>query len=250
MKRCIIKVVLFLILVITFTAYNPKTIQVEAHSGRTDSRGGHWDRRTGTYHYHNGGNSSSSSSNSSYEIKYKYNGKYYTLEEILDMDNWEEALDEAEMVIFEDDEKYNTNDEIKDNNNISSSNDNSINGNNQNYTNMNRKTTTTTTTMSNQQSWQAEQVIYPTNYDNIIFNAKFYATKYNDLYNLYSNDSLKLYEHFMTFGMQEGRQGSEIFNVFTYKDNNEDLQNTFGNELTLYYQHFLDIGQFENRIAY
>ena len=23
-----------------------------AHSGRTDQNGGHWDRRTGTYHYH------------------------------------------------------------------------------------------------------------------------------------------------------------------------------------------------------
>lgn len=26
-----------------------------AHSGRTDSRGGHWNRKTGTYHYHNSG---------------------------------------------------------------------------------------------------------------------------------------------------------------------------------------------------
>ena len=23
------------------------------HSGRTDSNGGHWDRKKGTYHYHN-----------------------------------------------------------------------------------------------------------------------------------------------------------------------------------------------------
>ena len=25
------------------------------HSGRTDSKGGHWDRKAGTYHYHNQG---------------------------------------------------------------------------------------------------------------------------------------------------------------------------------------------------
>ena len=31
------------------------------HSGRTDSNGGHWDRSTGTYHYHNSGNGGSSS---------------------------------------------------------------------------------------------------------------------------------------------------------------------------------------------
>ena len=28
---------------------------VLAHSGRTDSNGGHYNRKTGEYHYHNGG---------------------------------------------------------------------------------------------------------------------------------------------------------------------------------------------------
>lgn len=37
-----------------------------SHSGRTDSSGGHWDRSTGTYHYHNGGGSSSYSNAVSY----------------------------------------------------------------------------------------------------------------------------------------------------------------------------------------
>lgn len=32
-----------------------------AHPGRTDSNGGHYNRKTGTYHYHNGGNSGRSS---------------------------------------------------------------------------------------------------------------------------------------------------------------------------------------------
>ena len=36
-----------------------------AHSGRTDSKGGHYNRKTGTYHYHGGGTSSTSSSSSS-----------------------------------------------------------------------------------------------------------------------------------------------------------------------------------------
>lgn len=33
-----------------------------AHSGRTDSSGGHWDRSTGTYHYHSGPKDTTSSS--------------------------------------------------------------------------------------------------------------------------------------------------------------------------------------------
>ena len=30
------------------------SIGVYAHSGRTDSNGGHWNHKTGTYHYHSG----------------------------------------------------------------------------------------------------------------------------------------------------------------------------------------------------
>ena len=39
---------------------------VLAHSGRTDSNGGHYNRKTGEYHYHNGGPAYNSSSSSSY----------------------------------------------------------------------------------------------------------------------------------------------------------------------------------------
>ncbi len=35
-----------------------------AHSGRTDSNGGHYNRKTGEYHYHNGGSATKSSSSS------------------------------------------------------------------------------------------------------------------------------------------------------------------------------------------
>lgn len=46
------------------------------HSGRTDSNGGHTNRKTGEYHYHNGGSSSSgSSSNSSSGSSSKSSGK-------------------------------------------------------------------------------------------------------------------------------------------------------------------------------
>ncbi len=36
-----------------------------AHSGRTDANGGHYNRKTGEYHYHNGGTNQQSSSSSS-----------------------------------------------------------------------------------------------------------------------------------------------------------------------------------------
>ena len=48
---------LLLILFLTFGFIS----LVTAHSGRTDSSGGHNNRSTGTYHYHNSGSSSSGS---------------------------------------------------------------------------------------------------------------------------------------------------------------------------------------------
>ena len=40
-------------------------VSVMGHPGRTDANGGHYNRKTGEYHYHNGGGSSSSSKSSS-----------------------------------------------------------------------------------------------------------------------------------------------------------------------------------------
>ena len=43
----------------------PMTLSVMAHPGRTDSKGGHYNRATGEYHYHSGGGASRSSGSSS-----------------------------------------------------------------------------------------------------------------------------------------------------------------------------------------
>lgn len=57
-----------------------------AHSGRTDANGGHWDRKTGTYHYHSDGNavqpytyynnSTPSDNVTSHEYIVTYNDRY------------------------------------------------------------------------------------------------------------------------------------------------------------------------------
>lgn len=43
------------------------TVTVSSHPGRTDSNGGHWDRKEGTYHYHSGEYAGRNSSGSSSE---------------------------------------------------------------------------------------------------------------------------------------------------------------------------------------
>ncbi|MBQ7732481.1 MAG: YHYH domain-containing protein, partial [Synergistaceae bacterium] len=41
--------IIFLALLMTLTS-----ITADAHPGRLDARGGHWNHKTGTYHYHRG----------------------------------------------------------------------------------------------------------------------------------------------------------------------------------------------------
>lgn len=52
----------FIIVLLTIFLFT-NNLNAFAHPGRTDSKGGHWDRSTGTYHYHNGGTSSGTSNN-------------------------------------------------------------------------------------------------------------------------------------------------------------------------------------------
>ena len=46
------------------------TVNTIAHPGRTDSNGGHWDRKNGTYHFHDGSSAGKSSSGSSSHSEY------------------------------------------------------------------------------------------------------------------------------------------------------------------------------------
>ena len=50
--------------IFSHSSYYSSYFLVNFHSGRTDSKGGHYDRKTGLYHYHNNGtNSSDTNSN-------------------------------------------------------------------------------------------------------------------------------------------------------------------------------------------
>jgi hypothetical protein len=63
------KIFIALAIVFTLLIFTPPSF---SHSGRTDANGGHYNRKTGEYHYHNGGSSSSGSSSESTIIKPTY----------------------------------------------------------------------------------------------------------------------------------------------------------------------------------
>lgn len=86
-------------------------------------------------------------------------------------------------------------------------------------------------------------------YDNVAFNASYYASNNADLYQIYGDNAKALYDHFITYGIQEGRQSSAQFSIRAYVENNPDLVAAFGDDLLLYYNHFIAFGVNENRVA-
>lgn len=83
-----------------------------------------------------------------------------------------------------------------------------------------------------------------------VFDAQYYYNRYPDIREAIGTDADKLFQHFVTVGMQEGRMGKADFNVRAYIHNNIDLVSAFGiNDLSVYYNHYITTGKAEGRAA-
>ena len=81
----------------------------------------------------------------------------------------------------------------------------------------------------------------------LVFDPDFYSEKYKDVKAACGKDKNRLFEHFIQFGMKEGRMGNESFNPGVYKSKNADLGNEFKNDFVKYYQHYCIYGHEEGR---
>ena len=82
-----------------------------------------------------------------------------------------------------------------------------------------------------------------------VFDAAYYANRYPELMTAFGNDDSALLQHFIQYGMAEGRQGSHQFDVYSYKNLYPDLRAAFGNNLKSYYMHYISSGKAEGRKA-
>ena len=94
---------------------------------------------------------------------------------------------------------------------------------------------------------------YQTVYNGVDYSAvydyNYYVIKYADIWKTYGTDTSKALEHFVNYGMKEGRQANENFNVYYYKNRYTDLRNAYGTDLTKYYTHYINYGKKEGRDA-
>ncbi len=81
------------------------------------------------------------------------------------------------------------------------------------------------------------------------FDADYYYNTYSDLQNAIGYNYKALYNHYVKYGMKEGRSGSAEFNCEIYMSNYGDLRDAFGNKYLSYCLHYEEHGKNEGRNA-
>lgn len=83
----------------------------------------------------------------------------------------------------------------------------------------------------------------------LTFDVDYYYNTYPDLQAAFGYDYNALYNHYLQYGLREGRSGNEEFNCFNYMNNYADLRGAFGGNYVSYCQHYEQHGKAENRNA-
>lgn len=80
-----------------------------------------------------------------------------------------------------------------------------------------------------------------------VFDEQYYADSNEDLKELYGYDREKLWNHFRTFGIREGRNMNRFIDVAKYRAQYADLDAAFGDNWEAYLDHYLKYGAKERR---
>ena len=83
----------------------------------------------------------------------------------------------------------------------------------------------------------------------LVYDYNYYINKYSDIKKAYGTNRNAVFNHFLTYGMNEGRQAIASFNVSYYKQNYADLQKAYGNDTKAYFNHYIKYGYNEGRVA-
>ena len=73
----------------------------------------------------------------------------------------------------------------------------------------------------------------------LVFDSEYYAKAYPDVVSNYGSDKESLLNHFITFGMSEGRRGNESFDVHSYRGRYAELNSLYGDNYKAYYMHYM-----------
>lgn len=80
-----------------------------------------------------------------------------------------------------------------------------------------------------------------------VFDEHYYADTYPDLKEAFGYNREALWQHFMRYGVNEGRNMNELIDIVKYREMYSDLDAAFGNNWNAYLNHYLTFGAKENR---
>ena len=82
-----------------------------------------------------------------------------------------------------------------------------------------------------------------------VFDPLYYLRKYSDLKRSFGSNYQAAFNHFLNYGMREGRRASDRFDPYHYKIRYNDLSRAFGNNWYNYFIHYLQYGIKEGRLG-
>lgn len=90
----------------------------------------------------------------------------------------------------------------------------------------------------------------PLEYWKPVFDSCCYVKYNSDIADKYGNDQNALLQHFILYGMSEGRKANEFFDVNVYMGCNPDIMESCGVDRRLYYLHYIENGIYEKRKSF
>jgi len=82
-----------------------------------------------------------------------------------------------------------------------------------------------------------------------VFDGAYYAAMYPDVAASVNGSQLALLNHYVYFGIYEGRNASASFNATDYMNRYPDLAAVYGDNMPAYVYHYVNAGKAEGRIA-
>jgi hypothetical protein len=80
-----------------------------------------------------------------------------------------------------------------------------------------------------------------------VYSFDYFEKNNSDIQKAFGLNDTAALQHFINYGMAEGRIASADFNVYNYKNRYADLRTAFGNDLKKYYIHYMYYGMLEGR---
>ena len=84
----------------------------------------------------------------------------------------------------------------------------------------------------------------------LVFDLDYYLEKNPDVAAAYAGNPNDAIQHFVEYGMKEGRVSCRNFDVRAYRARYADLRGAFGNDLRGYYEHYCTTGFSDGRIGW